>query len=146
MENLIIIYRNFIHLRWFAGFLPSTVPFWLPLSIILKKYQLKKKERESKEKAIGKSKCKTRSPNKCKKKAIGKSKQKSKQKKTTGKSKQIAKIKQILFSAFFFPQKMQKKAKQMQKKTKKKQRKSKSFFAFSVAFFLHFAFACFPKV
>ena len=106
-----------------------------PLRIIPNKNtQLKKKKQKAK-KAIGKSKCKTRSPNKCKEKATvlekaKKSKRKSKCKKNgkgkKGEKKANNKQKKRLcfFVAFLFFFKNMEKAE-----------KSKSFFAFSVAFF-----------
>ena len=123
-----------------------------PLRFILKNLNLKTKEREKqKKKAIGKSTCKTRSPNKCKKKQLENAKKKQtkkqmqkksnwkKQKKKAKKSKQKAKT-WFSFFLHFFRKTMQKKSKN---KAKKKQQKSNLFFAFSVAFFLLFVFAFF---
>ena len=110
--------------------------------------------RKRKEKAIGKSKCKTRYPNMCKKKVIGKakkSKQKSKcKKKAIGKSKKKqknSKIKATPFFPLFFSEKNAKKkqnkckknsktnAKKKQKRSRKKSRKKASD---SLHFPLHF--------
>ena len=119
-----------------------------PLRFILKNLNLKKKEREKqKKKAIGKSTCKTRSPNKCKKKQLENAKKKQTKKqmqkksnwKKQKKSKQKAKT-WFSFFLHFFRKTMQKKSKN---KAKKKQQKSNLFFAFSVAFFLRFVFAFF---
>ena len=114
-----------------------------PLRIIPKKNtQLKKKKQKAK-KAIGKSKCKTRSPNKCKEKATvlekaKKSKRKSKckkngkRKKRRKKSKQQAKKKVVLFCCFslFF------------QKYGKKQKKASPSLHFPLHSFI-FVFACF---